>query len=122
MHYVLGFETQDYKLAPLNSTTYAPNRARFNNVDVFLIQCPELAGAGLPINGANRGILARVPIHQASANEILTYEPYSPAVMSGQHLVGNALSNASFKLLNQRLEELENTESWSIVVTISFLL
>ena len=122
VHEVLGFNTTDVTLGPLNSTTYSPNRARFNNVDAFLIQSVELAGPGIPINGAYRGILARIPIHQASANQILTYEPHSPAIMSGQHLVGNYTSFASFRLLNQRLEELKNTESWSIVVTISFYL
>lgn len=116
----LGF-TVDVEL-PRTDYVQAAQIAAFNNVDFFLISCPELAGSGIPINGRGNGVIARVPIYNSSANSIIQYEPTEPMVMSGLHLVGRSTALLNFSLTNQTLEPLVMREDFSLIVLIRFLL
>ena len=115
---VVGFTTQ-FDL-PRTGSVEGTQIAKFNTVEGFIIICPELASAGIPINGQGVGAIARVPIFESSAGSILQYEPYEPFVMSGQHLVNNQITRVTFLLRNQNLQPVLMREDWSLVVVIRF--
>jgi len=119
-HAILGFDPVNVNL-PRTGYVEGTGIAKFNNVDGFLILCPELAARGIPINGAGVSCIARIPIFEASAGEIIQYAPYIPFRMSGQHLVGQEITRVTFQLRNQLLRPIIMREDWSVVIAIKFL-
>lgn len=115
---IVGF-TSNVEL-PRTGAISGEGIARFNTVEGFIIICPELASAGIPINGKGVGAIARIPIFESSAGSILQYEPYEPFVISGQHLVNQEITRVTFLLRNQLLQPVVMREDWSVVISIRF--
>lgn len=121
---ILGFDNVSLLFPQQNSPAISyirsPNIAVFNNADTIIIQCPELAGNGIPINGQFVGAIARIPIGQGTGGSILQYEPTHPYIMNGVHLVGQEITQVTCRLLLQNGESIQMREDWSFALNIEF--
>lgn len=124
MSTILGFNPtlQPATPQPAGDIIYASNVAQFAGaVSSFLIQAPVLVNDGMKLNSRSSGIVGQVPI-TAPSNSIIAYETASPIWIQNDALIGTSISQLTFKLTNELLQDVIMPEpfNFTIIMRIEF--
>jgi len=121
---ILGFQDEVVSVpsGPLVLVPYyveAPNVARFNALDYFLINC-DLSNAGLRINNRYQNTIARVLV-DVEPNAQIVYNPQHTIKTNSDHLIGTARTSFSVELTDQTGRRVDTSgEYFSALIVISY--
>ncbi len=117
---ILGF--QDQVVGPISNTPQnitAPEIARFNTVEFFLIGS-NLVDRGIRVNNRYANVITTVPIDVPAGGNII-YEPRNPARVDCSNLRGSIEDRVSFYLTDQNLKPVDtNGEFFSVRIMLSY--
>lgn len=101
------------------TVNYAPNVARFNRVNSYLITSNILSNS-IPTNSVSQGVIASVPIDVPSGSQIV-YSPRHPIEIDATEMVSMAKNSFYFSLKDQSLRDVDtNDELWSFVLRLTY--
>ena len=113
---ILGFDGQIYNIA---TPVLAPNVARFNTVNSFLLHT-DLCNNGIKLNGKYNQTVAQVLINVAPGSQIV-YEPFRPSRIFTPELSNRNITTARFWLTNDKNERVNTGgEYWSMKIRIEY--
>lgn len=119
---ILGFQDQMVSVPPGTLVPFyveAPNVARFNALDYFLINC-DLSNAGLRINNRYNNTIARVLV-DVEPNAQIVYNPQHTIKTNADHLIGTARTSFSVELTDQTGTRVNTSgEYFSALIVISY--
>lgn len=98
---------------------FAPNVAKFNQVEFFLIGS-DLCSRGIRINKRFANVICQVPIDVEPGSNIV-YEPRNPSIIDCSNLRGNIRDQVSFFLTDQNLKPVDtNGEFFSVRLNLTY--
>ena len=98
----------------------APNVAKFNTVNYFLLHT-NLVTQGIRFNGDYNQTIAQVLIDVAPGSQI-NYNPYNPPKVPAQELAGQLHGTARFWLTDDKNRAVNtNGEAWSLRIVVSYM-
>ena len=120
MFNILGFSLGGSLTLTLVGVFYlAPNIARFNNINAFLLHS-DIADAGIPVNGDYLGVIAKIPI-TAPSGSLIVYQPGYPISIDATGLIGQSVQNVQFWLTDESGTRRVNTrEDYSVLLEIVY--
>jgi hypothetical protein len=120
---ILGYNSRLSPLAPsaIGTLDQADNVANFNQINGWLILAPDLLRDGIPVNSTASAVLGQVPIN-ASPNSLVNFEPSNLNFINCDHLRKARISNLTFKVTNELLQDIINVESWQFSVIFRYTL
>lgn len=96
--------------------------AKLNRINEYLIHCNNLVQGGISINNKHDGILTEVQIDVLPGN-LITYRPYIPYVIDGNHLKLGGIDHLEFRLTDEQDRLVDtNGETWSCSVMIKYMI
>ena len=117
---MLGYDALNYgpyAVAPHN--LLAPNIAKFNTVNYFLIHS-DIVSNGLLFNSTYNNTIAKVPIDVPTGSQIV-YTPFNPPKIQDTSLVGSHRTNLRFWLTDDKNRSVNtNSENWGLRLSIEF--
>lgn len=118
---ILGFDSLvygPYVGAPIN--ILAPNIAKFNQVNYFLIAC-DLVQKGIRFNNRYNQVITQVLIDVSPGSQIVS-KPFNPAKSNAHELAGSKRTNLRFRLTDDKLRPVNtNNEYWTARIVIRYL-
>jgi hypothetical protein len=121
---ILGFDTDpgDNPIGPLAGTPLpqtAPNVARFNTINSFLVHC-DLARSGIRLNNTYSQIIGNPLIDVAPGKQII-YSPQYPPLCEANHLRGQRRTRVKCWLTDDQNQAVDtNGEYWSFRLRLSY--
>jgi len=119
---IMGFDSAVYPSQPSHIPNYsviAPNDAKFNEIDYFLIHC-DLLHNGIAFNGKSTQILNKVPIDAGPFEQVIN-RPFNPIKLPCNHLVGARRNSVRLWLTDQKNRLIDtNDENWSVTVVLRY--
>lgn len=113
---ILGFDSQIYNiLLPV----LAPNVARFNTVNSFLLHT-DLCNNGIKLNGLYNQTIAQVLINVPAGSQII-YEPFRPSRIFAPELSDRNITTIRFWLTNEKNQPVNTSgEYFSLKLRIEY--
>lgn len=128
MNELLGFNLQNYP-AGITGTIVtdpieyfnAPNVAKFNSLEYYLIHSDISAGHGIRVNDEWLEVIQRVPINALPGSQII-YEPRNMQMIPSKNLIGREVNEINFWLTDDS-NNIINTygEYWSVSFQIHYV-
>ena len=119
--FILGFDNVvygNYIGAPEN--VLAPNVAKFNSVDSFLIHC-DLVDRGILMNTSYSQVVGQVLIDVSPGSQII-YNPFNPTKVEANNLIGASRRTIRVFLTDQAGDPVNtNGEYYSLKLKVSYM-
>jgi hypothetical protein len=119
MNQILGFDLLKYTTAIAPFAQYAPNVAKFNQLNSILITS-NLCDNGFAINSKESNIIAQILINVSPGTQLI-YEPFNPTKVSASNLQNRYLKEFDVQLTDELLVPIDtNTEEYTVLFKISY--
>jgi hypothetical protein len=121
MYNILGFPLGgSLTLTTALATFTAPNIAAFNNVNTFLVHS-DIVDGGIPVNGKNLGVIAKVPITVRSGS-LIPFAPGYPIAVSCNNIIGSSIQSIQVWLTSEDGFTRVNTrEDFGVLIELSYV-
>lgn len=121
---IMGFDQRLVPAVPQNTNGYSEssdNTAQFNNVNSFTIRS-DLVSHGVPINATGINLLAVIPITPGSTGKQVVYSPNHPTKVDASDMRGKSKQTFSLSICDQNGDVLPQTEDWSVLIVLRYVL
>jgi hypothetical protein len=119
MNQILGFDLATYTTAIAPFVQYAPNVAKFNQLNSILV-ISNLSDNGFAINSRESNIIAQILINVQPGSQII-FEPFNPTQVSASNLAGQNLKEFSVSITDENLQSIDtNGEEFTVLFKISY--
>lgn len=118
--YTLGFDGPNPLVATFSGQTFtAQSVARLNRINSYLLHS-DIVKNGISVNSKQANILTEIQL-DVQPGKLLTYRPYLPYKLDGNHLIESDRDLLTFWLTNEKNEYVDtNGEDFSFSLIVSY--
>jgi hypothetical protein len=119
MNKILGFDLGTYATGNAPFVQYAPNVAKFNQLNSILV-VSNLSDNGFAVNNREANVIAQILINVQPGSQII-FEPFNPTQVSASNLAGSNLKEFNVRITDENLQTIDtNYEEFTVLFKISY--